>query len=71
MKNLQTKEHVKSELRNAGINISLTRTVGYNSFNLVYETYGFFVVNAVAGTNFETVRNFTKIWDNINICIDN
>ena len=71
MKNLQTKEQVKSELNKAGINISTTRTVGYNSFNLVYETYGFFVVNAVVGTEFETVRNFTKEWNNINICINN
>lgn len=71
MATLQTKEQVKSELKNSGINISLTRTSGYNSFNLVYETYGFFVVNAVAGTNFETVKSFTKIWNNINISIDN
>ena len=71
MKNLQTKQEVMNELQKAGIGICLSRAVGYNSFNLVYETYGFFVVNAVAGTSIEAVREFTNIWDNINICIDN
>lgn len=71
METLKTKEQVKTELNKSGISICLSRSVGYNSFNLVYESYGQFVVNAVAGTSFDSIKEFTKHWGNINICIDN
>jgi hypothetical protein len=68
---LSSKEHVISELKKAGINICLTRTVGYNAFSLVYESYGFFCVNAIDGTSFEATQNFQKLYSNINILIGN
>jgi predicted Fe-Mo cluster-binding NifX family protein len=71
MKNLANKIEVANELKNAGIEICLTRTVGYNAFNLVYETYGLFVVNAKAGTCHKKVREFCANFSNINICINN
>jgi hypothetical protein len=69
MKTLETKTQVISELKNAGIEIKLSRTTSHNSFNLVYESYGFFAVNAVDGTSFELVQNFYKSFSNINIRI--
>ena len=71
MKTLESKTHVISELKKAGIQICLSRTTTHNSFNLVYESYGFFAVNAIDGTSFELVQNFNKIYGNINICIGN
>jgi len=71
MTTLQSKDQVKQELQKAGIEICTTRTVSYNSFNLIHESYGFFVVNAKAGTSFDKVRWFTSCFSNINICIDN
>ena len=68
---LSSKEHVINELKKAGINICLTRTVGYNAFNLVYESYGFFAVNAVDGTSIDLVDDFKKLYSNINILIGN
>lgn len=71
MTTLESKTHVISELKKAGIQICLSRTTTHNSFNLVYESYGFFAVNAIDGTSFELVQNFNKIYSNINICIGN
>jgi hypothetical protein len=71
MNALKSKEQVNTELKNAGINICLQRTVGHNSFHLVYETYGHFVVNAVAGTDYRRTREFTQKFHNITILIDN
>ena len=71
MRTLETKAQVITELKNAGIEIKLSRTTTHNSFNLVYESYGFFAVNAIDGTSFELVQNFYKLYSNINICIVN
>ena len=71
MKTLTSKAEVKNELEKAGIEICNTRTVGYNSFNLIYETYGFFVVNAKNSADYKKVREFTSVFSNINICINN
>ena len=71
MKTLESKTQVISELKKFGIEICLSRTVGTNSFILVYESYGFFAVNAVDGTSFELVQNFCKLYSNINILIGN
>jgi hypothetical protein len=65
MTTLKSKTHVISELKKAGIQICLSRTTTHNSFNLVYESYGFFAVNAIEGTSFELVQNFNKIYGNI------
>lgn len=67
---LQNKTHVKDELNKANINIGLSRCAGVNSFNLVWESYNHFAVNAAPQTTIEQVRNFTKVWDNITILIN-
>jgi hypothetical protein len=71
MATLISKDHVISELKKFGIQICLSRTVGTNCFNLVYESYGYFAVNAVDGTSIDLVDDFKKLYSNINILIGN
>ena len=71
MKKLQNKQDVSEKLSNSGINICLTRSAGINCFYLITEHYGHFAVNAMAGTDFEKVREFTSTYNNITITVNN
>lgn len=71
MKNFNSKEEVKRELENAGINICVTRTVSHNGFNLVYESYGLFVVNVAPNPDYTKIRKFESEWSNIIMTINN
>lgn len=71
MTKLLNKQDVQSKLTSFGIEICNSRTVGYNSFSLIYETYGHFVVNAKAGTDYKIVREFGSTFSNITILINN
>lgn len=67
---IENKQQAADLLKEAGINITLSRTTGHNLFNLIYESYKYFVVNATANTPIELVNAFTKKFDNITILID-
>lgn len=71
MATLTSKEHVEKELEKAGIEICLTRKIGYNAHRLVYESFGHFVVNAKAGTAHDHAQIFAQTFGNITISINN
>jgi hypothetical protein len=68
---IKNKAHLRCELEKFGIKIKLSRSVGYNSFNLIYESYNTFCINADENTTFETSRKFTDKFTNVNILLNN
>ena len=71
MPTLKNKDEVLNELKSANIEICCTRKVGYNSFRLVYESYGLFLVNATKDVTPEATKEFQTKFNNIIITIDN
>ncbi len=67
---MTTKNEVLEALKQADIEISLTRCIGANCFNLIAQLANNFYVNAKNYADYEKIREFRKTHPNVNISVN-